>query len=235
MIIAYWNIRARVEPVHLMLEYLGLDYERKSYELPNLGLTSQEDYLKLEWFQQKWNMGLDHPNLPYLIEGEVKISQTTAVLKYIARKGDRALTPKRDTEIINCEMAEGAVMDIWSKFYQMVYNPDFENLKKAYLEAEVLTQTFGALDKVLGNRKWLGGDFIKYIDFQLAEILDHIILMHGAIFDDFPNIKSYHENFFSQSKIKVYRESNRFKKWPLYAPAATWGGKNEEHHKGTAF
>ena len=32
--------------------------------------------------------GFAFPNLPYLVDGDVKISQSTAMLKYIARKFD---------------------------------------------------------------------------------------------------------------------------------------------------
>lgn len=231
MRVGYWNIRGRAEPIRMMLEYLGIDYERKDYDMPNLGATSIEAYMKLEWFQQKWNMGLDHPNIPYIIDGDTKISQTVAVMKYIARKGDRALTPKTEQEIINAQVAEGAVLDIWLPFYGMVYNPEYENMRPGYLEK--LPDTFGALEKVLGKRKWLAGDNLTYVDFQMNEVLDHIELNCKTVFDNFPNIKNYKTAFFSQEKIKAYRESSRFKKWPLYAPAAAWGGKNED--KGTSF
>lgn len=226
MLVGYWDIRARVEPIHLMLEYLGIDYERKSYKLPNLGLSSKEKYKELEWFQQKWNMGMDHPNIPYIIDGEVKVSQTMAIMKYIARKAGRELIPKTQTEIMNCDMAEGAVLDLWHPFIMMCYKPDYKDMRVKYMEN--LPNTFGPLERVLGLRKWLGGDNLTYIDFQLNEILDHMELNCETIFDQFPNIKKYKAAFFSLNKIKAYRETSRFKKWPLYARAAQWGGQDEE-------
>jgi len=216
-----------------MLEYLGIDYERKGYKLPDLGLASKESYMDLEWFREKWTLGLDHPNIPYVIDGEVRLSQTLAVMKYIARKGDRQLTPKTETETINCEMAEGAVQDIWQPFYMLIYNPEYKNMRAGYLAK--IPDTFKAFEKVLGSRKWLGGDNLTYIDFQACEVLDHMELMCAEIFDDLPNVKNYKTNFFSLDKIKAYRESSRFKKWPLYAPAAAWGGKNEEEATSTQF
>ena len=41
--------------------------------------------------QVKHTIGMDYPNLPYLIDGDVKMSESLAMLKYIARKGKWAI------------------------------------------------------------------------------------------------------------------------------------------------
>ena len=47
---------------------------------------------RTEWTNVKataeFQEGFAFPNLPYLVDGDVKISQSTAMLKYIARKFD---------------------------------------------------------------------------------------------------------------------------------------------------
>jgi len=47
---------------------------------------------RTEWTNVKataeFQDGFAFPNLPYLVDGDVKISQSTAMLKYIARKFD---------------------------------------------------------------------------------------------------------------------------------------------------
>jgi len=37
-------------------------------------------------FDIKHSLGLDFPNLPYYIDGEVKLTQTNAILRHISRK-----------------------------------------------------------------------------------------------------------------------------------------------------
>ncbi|MCP6711196.1 hypothetical protein NL489_28010, partial [Klebsiella pneumoniae] len=44
------------------------------------------DYDQSQWLNEKFKLGLDFPNLPYLIDGPNKITQSNAILRYIARK-----------------------------------------------------------------------------------------------------------------------------------------------------
>ena len=73
----YWKPRALGEPIKMLLEYLEEPYEWKYYEPDNIA----------EWFEQdKYNLGIHFPNLPWMIDGDVKIAQSMAILKYIGRK-----------------------------------------------------------------------------------------------------------------------------------------------------
>lgn len=227
MIVAYWNLRGRAEPIHVMLEYLGIDYERKVYSTDTI--LDPEGYKNHVWFQDKAKLEVDYPNIPYIVDGDKKLAQLMAVMKYLARREGKLL-PKSETEIIRCESAEGAVFDIFISFAQMVYNPDFANLKGPFLEK--LPTTLSPFDKLLGKRAWLAGDNLTYIDFQFTEVLDHLELCYPGCFDNLPNVKKYKNAFFALDKVAAYRKSDRFQKWPLYAPQATWGGKNEETSTG---
>uniref|UniRef100_A0A8D2I2D6 glutathione transferase n=1 Tax=Urocitellus parryii TaxID=9999 RepID=A0A8D2I2D6_UROPR len=44
------------------------------------------DYDRSQWLSDKFKLSLDFPNLPYLIDGVQKITQSSAILRYIARK-----------------------------------------------------------------------------------------------------------------------------------------------------
>jgi len=41
------------------------------------------------WNNVKESFGFDFPNLPYMIDGETKLTQTNAILRYIATKKRR--------------------------------------------------------------------------------------------------------------------------------------------------
>ena len=43
-------------------------------------------YDKSCWFDIKYSLGFDFPNLPYFIDGDVKLTQTNAILRHISRK-----------------------------------------------------------------------------------------------------------------------------------------------------
>ena len=59
------------------MEYLEIPYEWKEYTPATAN----------EWLEQdKINWGIDFPNLPYVIDGDFKTSQTQTILKYLGRK-----------------------------------------------------------------------------------------------------------------------------------------------------
>ena len=59
----YWDLRGLVDTHVMMLEYLGVDYVMDY-------VTDRE-----EWFEEKYNLGVDFPNLPVYTDGHVKMSQ----------------------------------------------------------------------------------------------------------------------------------------------------------------
>ena len=66
--LGYWGIRGAAQVSRLLLAYTGAKWENVAYNDPN------------KWFgDDKVNLGLDFPNLPYLIDGDIKISESTAI------------------------------------------------------------------------------------------------------------------------------------------------------------
>ena len=65
----------RGNPTRYLLEYANVDYCEKQY-VPDSG----------EWLASKSQMNLDFPNLPYLIDGDFKLTETIAIQMYIAQK-----------------------------------------------------------------------------------------------------------------------------------------------------
>ncbi|VDL65089.1 unnamed protein product [Hymenolepis diminuta] len=82
-ILAYWDIRGLAESIRLLLRYLGVDFEEKLYHF-----GPAPDFDGKEWFDEKFKLGLDFPNLPYYIDGDFKLTQSSAILEYIADKHD---------------------------------------------------------------------------------------------------------------------------------------------------
>ena len=68
--LAYWHARGLAQPIRLMLAYVGVKFEDKLYE------SSERDV----WLSDKPNLGLDFPNIPYYIAGDVKMSHFWAIL-----------------------------------------------------------------------------------------------------------------------------------------------------------
>uniref|UniRef100_A0A8C6VJV5 glutathione transferase n=1 Tax=Naja naja TaxID=35670 RepID=A0A8C6VJV5_NAJNA len=107
--------------IRLLLEYTGTSYEDKLYSC-----GEAPDYDKSKWMSEKEKLGLDFPNLPYLIDGKTKLTQSNAILRYIARK--HHLCGETEEELIRVDMLENQVMDFRMALVMICYNPDFIQL-----------------------------------------------------------------------------------------------------------
>ena len=59
-------------------------------------------FSKACWFDVKHKLGFDFPNLPYLIHGDLKMTESIAIHKYIANMWDPTLlgsTPEQRANI----------------------------------------------------------------------------------------------------------------------------------------
>ena len=83
--LAYWDIRGFAEPIRALLHYAGVDFNDKRYPFGPGKTLEKVDSIRQHWYKEKFTLGLDFPNLPYWVEGDLKLTQTLAILKYLAR------------------------------------------------------------------------------------------------------------------------------------------------------
>ncbi|XP_017174951.1 glutathione S-transferase Mu 4 isoform X2 [Mus musculus] len=118
MTLGYWDIRGLAHAIRLLLEYTGSSYEEKRYTMGDA-----PDYDRSQWLSEKFKLGLDFPNLPYLIDGSHKITQSNAILRYIARKHN--LCGETEEERIRVDILENQAMDTRIQLAMVCYSPDF--------------------------------------------------------------------------------------------------------------
>ncbi|XP_028652916.1 glutathione S-transferase Mu 1-like [Erpetoichthys calabaricus] len=216
VILGYWDIRGLAQPIRLLLEYTETKYEDKLYscgEAPN--------YDKSCWFNEKDKLGLDFPNLPYLIDGDVKITQSNAILRYIARK--HSMCGETEEESIRVDQLENQLMDFRNGFVMLCYNPDYEKKRPGYLEN--LPNVLKLFSSYLGERKWLAGEKITFVDFIMYELLDQHVMFETTCLKDFKNLKEFLSRFEALDKIAAYMKSKHFIKHPVNNKMASWGNQ----------
>ncbi|XP_071523420.1 glutathione S-transferase Mu 4-like [Panulirus ornatus] len=147
-VLGYWNIRGLAQPIRLLLEYVGTEFEDKYYEC-----GPAPDYNKSCWFDTKFSFGFDFPNLPYYIDGDVKVTQSNAILRYIARK--HGMCGKTEEEMIRVDILENQAMDFRNGFVRLCYL-EYNVKKQQYLDA--LPKTIKLFSDFLGSRTWFAGD-----------------------------------------------------------------------------
>ncbi|XP_015390454.1 glutathione S-transferase Mu 4 isoform X2 [Panthera tigris] len=145
MILGYWDIRGWAHAIRLFLAYTDSHYEGKKYTMGDA-----PDYDRSQWLDEKFKLGLDFPNLPYLIDGAHNI-----ILCYISRKHNLC-NGETEEEMIHVDILENQAMDASNQLTRVCYSPDFERLKPAYLES--IPGEMKLYSQFLGKRPWFAGE-----------------------------------------------------------------------------
>jgi len=213
-VLCYWDIRGLAQPARLLLAHTGTDFEDKM-----LSAGPGPGFDKSCWFDNKHSLGLDFPNLPYYIDGEVKVTQSNAILRHIARKHD--MLGKNDMERAMVDMMADESMDFRNGWVRLCYNPDFDNLKDAYLKG--LTSKLDRFSKFLANKSWFAGDSLTFVDFVMYELMDQHKLLVPDLLKPYPNLEAFQARFEALPKVSQYMKSSSFMKTPINNKMAKFG------------
>ena len=91
----------------MLLEYLDVNYEMVYYEQGDGPEFSRDD-----WLDKKWKIGLAFPNLPYLIQGNFSLTETSAMMKYLCERHKPELLGKTPEERGLSFMIENILMEV---------------------------------------------------------------------------------------------------------------------------
>ncbi|XP_077983080.1 glutathione S-transferase Y1-like [Glandiceps talaboti] len=215
LVIAYWKMRGLQQPIRLLLEYSGIEYEDKMYVS-----GPAPDFNKDCWFNEKYDLGLDFPNLPYMIDGDVKLTQSNAILRYIARKAN--LLGTTETEITRVDLITEQAMDVRmfmaSKYYTTATWED--SLPELLQKTGSMLKEFSVF---LGDNPWFAGQNVSFVDFIMYELMDQLCHVDSKVLDNLKNLKDFHARVETLPAIAAYMKSDRFIKRPLNNPMAKFG------------
>jgi len=205
IVIGYWKIRGLAEPIRLLLEHLGVHYKEEEYELGDA-----PDFNPEQWASKKHTLGLEFPNLPYLIDGSLKITETLAIMRYICNKHDPKLMGAKLEEQAKVDELAGLLSDLNNYKTIICYAKNPEDVPKNVLQG--LEEKIKSLAKVLGTRKHVAGDKLTYIDFYCVELLEAINDLIEPIFKTYPIFEHYFKGIMNLPNIQKYRNSDKFLK-----------------------
>ncbi len=217
--LGYWKIRGLAEPIRLLLHYLGIEYKEVLYEFgpaPDFNLDS--------WFNVKYKLGFDYPNVPYLIDGDFKMTESNAILRYICEKYKPELLGETIKEKAYVNMAVGVLADLLSAKAKLMYQgkdcPGNENLEKT------MKNKLNDLNNFLVKNKFLAGEKITYPDFLLHEITESIHDLLDPILNQYTNLKRHFETISELPAIKKYKAERE--SLPYNGRSAKLGGVVEK-------
>ncbi|GFU57897.1 glutathione S-transferase Mu 1 [Nephila pilipes] len=210
--LGYWDIRGLAEPVRYLLHYKKVSFEDKRYSTYD------------SWQIDKFRLNLDFPNLPYYIDENVKLTQSTAILRYLARKHD--LDGATEEEKVRATLAEQQIIDFRTSMVRTCYNHEFEKIKPEFVKnVPAQLRLFVAF---LGERNFLAGDNVTYVDFMAYETFDFYRLLIPSVLNGFPTLKAYQDRIENLPELLEYFHSSTYKRWPIFGPVAHFGGKGIE-------
>jgi len=209
--LGYWKIRGLVQPVRFILAYTGTEYDQKYYEIgPDLSRES--------WLKEKFTLGLEFPNLPYWIEGdEIKLTQSRAILRHIARDKAPALLGKTSREQRQIDMLENHMWDCWMGLVLTCFHYT-EQEKANFLHT--LPGQLELLSNFIGENTWSVGDSLTYVDFMIYEALYQHRVFSSNCLHAFPRLETFLTQFEALPAIAEYMKSPDYIEAPLYTRLA---------------
>ena len=161
--LGYWDIRGLAQNIRLQLAYHGINFENKMY--PTTEDVSSRDV----WFNgDKFNLGLDFPNLPYFIDTDGhKMTETFAIHEYLADKYAPDLNGRTPEERAKVLMLKGVLWDI----KKAVTGPMYSGEKTAEEIVAMAVEKLQSIVTYMGENSFLMGDYVTYIDFFFYEFV----------------------------------------------------------------
>lgn len=156
MKLGYWGVRGRAQVPRLLLAYSGVEFEDHHYTDPS------------KWAgQDKLQLGLNFPNLPYLIDGDYNLTESTAIQSYIIKRwGKNELLGKDNHDNARLASFLSVFNEIAEGVRGLFFNKDHENAKGELLKK--YSHKLDELNKYTGQNGFVLG-YLSLADFVVAE------------------------------------------------------------------
>ncbi|CAG2100196.1 unnamed protein product [Medioppia subpectinata] len=204
--------KGRGQPIRLLLKYAGVEFTDKRYTDPK------------GWQSDKYALGLDFHTLPYYINGDLKLTQSTAIMRYLGEKHKLVAVTGIDRHRALQDMAEQQFQDMMNGFLKVLFDPEGEAKPQAYITGTLEPQ-LALFAKFLADKLWFTGGQVSYVDFMAYEVLDWWRQYLPESVAKHPTVGQYLDRFEALPAFKAYQSSAEYNPWPAFGPRAKWTGK----------
>ena len=208
--LGYWALRGRGTMVRLALEYTGAKYSEKRYSFETAPL----------WFgDHKQSLGIEMPNMPYMIDGEQRFSESNAMMRHIARKFKPELLGNGPADEARHDHVYEVLADFTERLFEFVTDKTFEENRAKNVES--INLLLGKLDTFIGpDSAFIVGDYITLVDLLAHDLFDRLELIDKALLPQFLNVVRARESLISAEWFQTYKQSPKWIEKPLNGPTA---------------
>lgn len=201
----YISVRARAEPIHLLLAYAGVPCVRHDYSLKEVGAKAHK---------ARFGQYAQLPALELLETGPKEgrvLFQSGTILRYLAKR--HGLVPADDLDA-------AAADEIFELSQELAKSNPLVNLAPPEGRSEALAafldkgagngsgypigQTLGAARDKLGDRAFFGGDAPCFADFNMFHYVDHIDTIAPKVLDDAQELVEWMRRVSSLPNVAAY-------------------------------
>jgi glutathione S-transferase len=209
MELGYFQIQGLAEPARWSLAFLGLPYKEHN---PTSREDAQATIAKHPF---------DFPNVPYIIDGDVYVTESSAIPIYLAQKAKRPeFLGKQGLDQVKHQELLGVANDIRDALFPMFHSDTPVEIFKA--KEEVVKRKLGLLSKFLGSKDFFLG-YPTYADLHIVNlftILNRIAtpLKVDSLVCKHENLKALQERVKALPGLKEYLASEGYQHRPFLPP-----------------
>merc|ERR1711997_150191 len=199
MKLVYWGIPGRAHVTRAILHYHDQKFEDIHQKKENW--PADKEALKSK---------IAYPNLPYLVDGMLHMSESLAIAKYAARKCGCVLTDL--TELAIQDQLEGFVSDFQSAYFKARFAAEGEARDKAMAEWKAgIAEKFMPIENHLSGKKWATGDNLSWVDFHLHTFFVSACTVAPDAKNKLPNLSKHTDQLLEKESYKKFFDQTNFK------------------------
>ena len=193
--IAYFEARARAEPIRVILEELAIPYEDQK-------ISSET------WVEMKSETPFGA--LPSYQKGDIEIFQSQAIIRHLARV--HGLYGSTEAERVRCDVIEEAIADLNELVGKAPWRTNFKNDRADYISNE-LGPMLDQLERFLKSNPnpggfWVGSS-LTFVDLIAYAILDSTGAMFPEALENCAALRKSCNQIASRPRIAAYINSGR--------------------------
>jgi glutathione S-transferase len=193
--IAYFEARARVEPIRVILEELAIPYEDRKISFEAWG---------------KMKSGTPFGALPSYRKGDMEIFQSHAIIRHLARVHD--LYGSTEADRVRCDVVDEALSDLSDLIGKAAWRANFEDERTDYVSNE-LGPMLDRLERFLESNQDSGGFWVgsslTFVDLVAFAVLDSTGAMFPEAMENCPGLRQFCDLIAGRPRIAAYIESGR--------------------------